>query len=468
VTSAEERFAKLEARLERAEAMIAERDAEILRLRARVAELEAKLGQNSSNSHKPPSSDPPGTRPPKPPRGGKRGGQPGHKPQPRVMLPPEKVTEHTTCVPHECEHCGSRNVEPNGTVHTHQVLDIPVPKPECHQIDRHAVECQDCGEVTVPPLPPGVPTHIFGARLLALIAFLAGAKISRRRIQEILREVHGVPASLGAISEAEARASAAIEGATDEALDHVRAEAVKHVDATSWRFCGALCTLWTIATKLVTVFAITADGTKERIEQLLGTLHGFLVTDRGTTFGFWAMELRQVCWAHLVRKFVSYNERNDEGAKLGQHLLLFAQYMLARWHRVRDGTLSRKRFKAEMAPVRVAIVNLLRQGEALGLRGMSGSCRDILLHEAALFTFIDLPGIDPTNNAAERALRDFVLWRKVSNGSQSERGVLFAQRIMTVFQTLRQQRRSVFAFLVEACHATQHRLNTPSLLPATA
>lgn len=384
-----------------------------------------------------------------------------------MMLPPEDVTAHTTCVPHECDHCGSHNVEPNGVVHTHQVLDIPVPKPECHQIDRHAVECQDCGEVTVPPLPPGVPSHMFGARLLALIAFLAGAKISRRRIQEILREVHGIRASLGAISEAEARASAAIEPSTDEALDHVRSEIVKYVDATSWRFCGALRTLWTIATKLVTVFAITADGTTERIEELLGTLQGFLVTDRGTTFGFWAMALRQICWAHLVRKFVSYAERKDEGAKIGKHLLIFTQYMLAEWHRVRDGTLSRKRFQAEMAPVRVAIVSLLRQGEALGLRGMSGSCRNILAHESALFTFVEVPGIDPTNNAAERALRDFVVWRKVSSGSQSERGMLFAQRIMTVFQTLRQQRRSVFGFLVEACHAAQHKLSTPSLLPAT-
>ena len=252
----------------------------------------------------------------------------------------------------------------------------------------------------------------------------------------------------------------------DEALAHVRAEPVKHVDATTWRVGGAFCSLWAIATKLVTVFAITADGATTRIRDLLATLHGFLVTDRGTTFGFWAMDRRQVCWAHLIRKFVSYTERHDEGARLGQHLLLFAQYMLAQWHRVRDGTLSRRRFQLEMAPVRIAIENLLVQGESLGLRGLSGSCEDILKHRDALFTFIDVTGIDPTNNLAERVLREFVLWRKVSQGSQSVRGCIFAQRVMTVFQTLRQQRRSVFEFLVEACHAAQHGLRTPSLIPA--
>jgi transposase len=242
---------------------------------------------------------------------------------------------------------------------------------------------------------------------------------------------------------------------------------VKHVDATSWRIAGALCSLWTIATKLVTVFAITSNGATASIQNLLGTLHGFLVTDRGTTFGFWAMDMRQVCWAHLIRKFVSYTERDGEDAKIGEDLLVFTQYMLAQWRRVRDGTLSRKRFQSQMIPVRVAIECLLVRGAALDVRGFSGSCRDILKHREALFTFIDVAGIDPTNNAAERALREFVLWRKVSSGSQSERGCLFAQRVMTVIQTLRQQRRSVFHFLIDACQAAQHGTKSPSLLPAT-
>lgn len=460
-------MARLIDAVEDRDARIADRDAEIARLKKRVAELEEKLGQNSSNSHKPPSSDPPGTRPQKPPTGRTRGGQPGHKPSTRVMLPPEMVTKKTPCIPGECKHCGSTQLGIYAEPRRHQVIDIPEPKPEVHEIRLFGGLCDDCGEETWATLPKGVPTHMFGPRLLALVAFLSGSKISRRRAQEILREVFGITVSLGAISEAEERASAALAAPTDEALAHVREQRVKHVDASTWRLGGALRSLWTIATKLVTVFAITGDGTTASIRDLLGTLSGLLVTDRGTTFGFWAMDKRQICWAHLIRKFVAYSERKDEGAQIGEHLLLFTQLMLAEWRRVRDGTLSRRSFQAKMAPARVAIENLLERGERLGLRGLSGSCRDILAHREALFTFIDVEGVDPTNNAAERALRDFVVWRKVSHGSQSERGCLFAQRVMTVFQTLRQQRRSVFAFLVDTCHAAQHGRRYPSLLPAT-
>jgi transposase len=308
---------------------------------------------------------------------------------------------------------------------------------------------------------------MFGPRLLATIGFLVGSKMSRRRVQETLRDVFGISLSLGALSEAEQRVSKALEAPHDEALAHVRTEGVKHVDATTWRQGGALRSLWTIATRLVTVFAITAEGTTRCVRELLGTLHGFLVTDRGSTFGFWAMDKRQICWAHLVRKFVAFAQRSDKGAELGENLLLFSHSMLSQWHRVRDGTLSRRRYQREMESTRLAIECLLRTGERLELRGLSGSCRDVLKHADALFTFVDVPGIDPTNNLAERALREFVLWRRVSQGSKSERGCVFAQRIMTVFQTLRQQRRSVLAFLVQACQAMHQGRPAPSLLPAS-
>jgi transposase len=467
VDSSEARIARLEAQIGRLLDAVAERDAEIADLKARIAELEARLGQNSTNSHKPPSTDPPGTRPAKKRTGKKRGAQPGHEPHRRVPLPPEMVTARTECVPDECKHCGGTNLQVFAEPRRHQVIDIPEPQPLVHEYAMYGGSCDECGEETWAPLPDGVPKHLFGSRLLAFIAFMIGIKVSRRRVQEILREVFAIPVSLGALSDAEGRASIALAPPHDEALEHVREQPIKHLDATTWRMGGVLLSLWAIATTFVTVFAITDDGTSGTVRNLFGRLRGILVTDRGKAFGFWAMVSRQICWAHLVRKFVSYTERSDQGAKIGEHLLLFTHYMLAEWHRVRDGTLSRKRFQANMVPVRIAIENLLERGAALGLRGFSGSCDDILEHREALFTFIDVPGVDATNNLAERVLREFVLWRKVSQGSQSERGCLFAQRLMTVFQTLRQQRRSVFAFLVEACHAAAHGSPTPSLLPAT-
>ena len=462
----EARLAKLEARLEAVEVENRDLRVENKQLKARVAELEGRASQNSSNSNKPPSSDPPGSRPSKPSSGRGPGGQPGHKPHKRTMLPPTRVTNTR---PTACACCGGRRLAPlDGPPRVHQVLDVPVPAPDVHEIRMHGAVCCGCGETSWGALPDGTPAHMFGPRLLGLIAYLLAARMSRRQLRELLAEVFGVPVSLGALSEAEERASNAIAAPVDAAIAHVRGRRVKHLDGSSWRIRGVLAPVWTIATKLVTVFFITSDSTAKTVRALLDSLTGFLVTDRGSQFTFWAMERRQVCWAHLVRKFVSFSERHDEGRELGDHLLLFAQAMLSEWHRVRDGTMTRAAFAQRVDDYySVAITNLLARGAELRLRGVSGACQDALAHREALFTFCHVPGVDPTNNHAERALRPFVLWRKTSQGSQSERGCLFASRVMTVAQTRRQQKASVFAFLVDACRAAQQGALMPSLLPAT-
>jgi transposase len=457
---------RLEAQATHLLEMLSQRDAENALLRARVADLEAQLGQNSTNSHKPPSSDPPDTRPPKPPTGRKRGGQPGHKAHERVLLPPEQVTRTTVARPKTCTCCGSGRLKAsNADPRLHQVIETPEVRADVHEIRMHAAECVDCGETTWASLPEGVPAHMFGPRLLALIGYFLAARTSRRQLREVLAEVFGVRVSLGALSEAEARVSAAIAAPVHEAVAHVQAQDVKHTDGSTWRREGAYAALWTIVTPLVAVYFITKDACRDTIASLLGTLHGTLITDRGSQFGFWAMEQRQICWAHLIRTFVAFSERNDEGATIGDGLLLLAQAMLSAWHRVRDGTLSRAHYQGMARSAQAATETLLARGVDLRLKGLSGACQNILDHKEALFTFAFKPGVEPTNNRAERALRAFVLWRKVSFGSQSERGCLFAQRIMTVAQTLRLQGRSVLAFLIEACHAHLAGTRTPTLLP---
>lgn len=467
MTSVGKRIAKLEGQVATLLKLVAERDAEVLRLKARVTELEQQLGQNSTNSNKPPSSDPPGTRPEKPATGRQQGAQPGHKPNQRVLLPPEKVTRRSVLKPAACGSCGggrlsSLKVEPR----VHQVLEVPEIKPDVHEYQMHGVHCRDCNKTTWANLPEGVPKHMFGPRLMALIGYLLAARTSRRQLREMLSEIFGVPVSLGALSEAEERISAAIAAPVDAAAAHVQGQPVKHVDASTWRCCGSYAALWTIATRLVAVFFVTADATGPTIAALLGRLKGIMVTDRGSQFGFWAMDRRQICWAHLVRKFAAFSERNDDGARVGRGLLLFAHAMLSAWHEVRDGTRTRENYQQMARNAQPAIERLLERGVELRLRGLVGSCKDILAHKEALFTFAFVAGVDPTNNHAERALRPFVLWRKLSFGSQSERGCVFAARIMTVAHSLRLQRRSVLAFLVDACHAHRHGLPTPSLIPS--
>lgn len=467
MSSAEDRIAKLEAQVARLLEALAERDAEIARLRTRVDELEGQLGQNSTNSHKPPSTDPPGARPEKRPTGRQRGAQPGHKGHKRVLLPPEKVTRRSAVRPSVCACCGGERVKASSLEpRVHQVIDVPEIQPDVHEVTMHAVLCRDCGVTTWGALPPDVPAHMFGPRLLALIGYLVGSRMSRRQLRELLAEVFGIPVSLGALSEAEARTSDALASPFEEAATHVRGHPVKHVDASTWRSAGAYAALWTIATKLVAVFFVVGDARAATIRALLGTLQGIMVSDRGSQFGFWAMDRRQVCWAHLLRKYVAFSERKDSGAEIGHALILLSQAMLSEWHRVRDGTLSRDDYQRMVPHAQRAIEIHLERGAALGIRGLSGACADILAHRAALFTFAYDPAVDPTNNLAERMLRPFVQWRKSSYGSQSERGCVFAQRIMTAMQSLRLQKRSVFQFLCDACRAASAGASSPSLLPA--
>ena len=469
----DERIAELEGQLAERDARIVELEAKLERALKRIAELEDKIGRNSSNSNQPPSKDTPEqrrNRPKPPPSGRKPGGQPGHKPQQRELLPPEQVSQVVDHCPGECENCGAAlaHVDDPDPVR-HQVIDLPEIRPEVIEHRLHAGECDECGHCTRASLPTGVPRSPWGPRLLALIAIVTGAcRVSRRQAVLFLQDVLGIGMSLGALSEAEQRVSKAVAPAVEQAAEFARVQPVKHVDATSWATAGAYRALWTISTALVTVFFITRDGTYGTVKSLLRRARGILVTDRAKVFGFWVMRQRQICWAHLIRKFAGFAERGGAGSQLARELHQTAELMFHQIHRVRDGTMTRRQFRQGMHNIRVRVQWLLERGRALGVRGFSGTCADILHHREALWTFVDRDDVEPTNNLAERDLRPFVLWRSSSQGTQSERGERYAERIMTVAHTLRKQKRSVFRYLHDACANALYDNPPPSLLPSGA
>lgn len=471
--SAHERIARLEAQVARLLEVVAEKDVTIARLEARVAELEEKLGQNSGNSNKPPSSDPPGaggksgssTKV----SGAKRGGQPGHRGSRRDLLPAEEVDDIVDCFPPACACCRRAlpKIADAGALR-HQVTELPPVRPRVTEYRQHAVACR-CGHVTRGSLPGGVTTVPFGPRLVAIVAMLVGVyRLSRRSAQALLAEMLGVRMSLGAISNCEKRASAAIESADAEAAARAQQAAIKHIDATSWRQAGLYLHVWTLVTGVATVFRITADGKGTTVRAVLGRIKGYLVSDRASAFSFLKMHRRQICWAHLMRKFVSFAERPGDAGRLGRELLDYTTLLFTYWHQLKAGELSRVRFRRYLAPIRERVVELLEDAERREIPRMSGSCADMLAHKEALWTFVDVPNVEPTNNAAERALRAAVIWRKTSLGTQSERGNRFAERILTVTATLRQHERDVLGYLVDAVDALMHRQPSPSLFPAHA
>jgi transposase len=441
------------------------------KLEARIAELEALLRRDSSNSSRPPSSDSPrqrAERPSPPPSGRKPGGQPGHEAHLRKLLPAERVTRRERHDPRRCRRCGAslgrgEALEPV----VHQVVEIPRIVPDVTEYTLGRRRCRICDTITSAHLPEGVPQGMCGPRLSALIAYLDGdCRISRRKTLALLRDVLGVEIALGSVSNVEAKMADALSAPHSEALAGVQRARVKHLDATSWSRNGEPSSLWTFASRLATVFVITANATAETVQALVGRMRGTLVTDRGSQFGFWAMEQRQICWAHLARKFVAFSQSSHlEVRRLGNALLLLTQAHLEEWHRFRDGLQTREALQEIVTRLEPLILHQLERGEDLRRREVSGACANILAHRQALFTYAFTPGVPPTNNHAERELRGFVMWRKQTAGTRSERGDRFAERIMTVLHTLRKQGRHVLSYLEQAYAAALRGEPSPTLMP---
>ncbi len=472
----QQQIAALEAELRSRDAQLAEQKTLIAQLQDEVAKLTEKLLQTSRNSNLPPSSDPPGhggggkkpkkSRKPKKPKKPKRkrGGQPGHKGHHRELLPAEQVDDFADVYPDKCENCWEPLPEvPDPKATRFQVTEVPQVVPDVTEHRVHTVACTGCGHRTRGD-DRRVPASAFGARLQSMIGMLTGVyHVSRRQAVTILRELLGVRISLGSVSAAEARVSSAIEPVVTEAWERVEGAKVKYSDGTSWLKAGARQSLWTIASKAATVFKIVADSSRATLEPLYGALKGILVSDRASALTFWAMKRRQVCWAHLLRKFVSFSERDGPAGVFGRELLEYTGILFAYWHDYKDGKLDKRTFRVWMRPVREQMEALLERAVAADIPRLSGSCANMLAHRDALWTFVDHEGVEPTNNHAERELRAFVLWRKRSFGTQSERGNLFAERVMTVAHTARKQGVDILAFLTACCEAQDSATATPSL-----
>jgi transposase len=481
-----EEHARVVAELGQAKAELAEAKARIEQLEAQQATLLAameklreELSKNSSNSNLPPSSDGPGAafrgvrKPRKPKSGRKRGGQKGRKGSHRQLLAPGDVDRFVDVYPEGCEACARPLPQtPDPDARRYQQVELLVGGGRhTTQWSRHAVECT-CGHATRAAYDPHqIPASAFGPRLTSLVATLTGVyHLSRRNTKLLLHEVFGIDVSVGAISQMEARVSKALEPASDEAHAEVVAALVKHTDATTWLMAGITMSLWTLCTLSTTVFRIFVDGARATIESMFtdeaGKQHGIMVSDRASVFGFWLMAMRQVCWAHLLRLFVGFSQRDGPAGRFGRELLDHAKLVFEYWQGLSSGKLSRDELQRWMEPVQRRFEALLRRIVAADICGLSGSCANLLAHVEALWTFVRVPGVDPTNNLAERDLRSFVIWRRLCYGCQSERGLRFVERVMTVAMTLRKRGRDVLDYITRCVRSDLAGVSTPTLSAA--
>jgi transposase len=448
-----ERIAQLEAKLEAA--------------LKRIEELEEQLGASSRNSSKPPSSDPPTvTREKKSPTGRKPGGQPGHKGHQRELFPPDKVRSITHCKPAQCGHCQHRLRGEDPEAVRHQVADLPKVEPLVDEYRLHALTCPRCGKQTRGQLPQGVPTGSFGPTVVAVIALLLGVYgVSRRDVTELMRDLFGLPISLGGVVGCQKIAADSLAAPHAQAQAQVPRSSVKYADETGWKVGNTYACLWVVVTATVTVFRVQAERSRKAAKKVLGKVGGLLGSDRYAAYDYWPIHRRQFCWAHLSRLFVRFTERSDPKAvAVGHALILAKDQMFQWWHRVRDGTLARSTFQRYMRPLQGRVAGVLQEGQRSLCAKTRRTCLRLSKNNAALWTFVRHEGIEPTNNTGERAIRRAVIIRKTSFGSQSNHGCRFLERVLTVHATLRQRGPSVHDFLVAAARAYMRGSKPPSLL----
>jgi transposase len=330
-----------------------------------------------------------------------------------------------------------------------------------------ALRCPACGKRTRAALPSGVPQRPFGLRLTAVIALLSGRyRLSRREVQQLVQDVWQVRVSLGAVVRQEQAQSASLAPIVEEARSVVQQAAVVNVDETGWRQEQARAWLWTVVTATITVFRIDRRRSGAAIEALLGAdFAGVIGSDRWSAYNRFPAERRALCWAHLKRAFHGLVDRGGEAEPIGRWGLAEIERVFALWHRFRAGGFDRKALQRRLIPLQARMGRLLRRGQTSPDPKAAGLCRELRKWSLGLWTFARVEGVEPTNNGAERALRPAVLWRKGSFGSNSA-GSRFAERLLTVVTSCRQQGRPLLAFLVAAVEAALRRSSPPSLLPA--
>lgn len=437
----------------------------------RIAALEAELAaakKTPRNSSLPPSSEHPHAKPApqRQPSGKKRGGQPGHPKHERALIPVEECQAVFPLKPKECRRCGETLAGSDSEPLRHQVWEIPEIKPLVTEYQLHRLICLYCRESTCAQLPAGVPHGQAGPRLVALTALLMGCfRQSKRRVALFLDYVLNQPCSPGWVVKLQQQATAALTAPYQELAQQLPAEPVLGIDESPTKEGKDKAWLWTFVAATYTVFALRTTRAATVLQELLtDAFDGVVNCDRAKMY--WKKGRPQWCWAHLKRDFQALIDHpNGQVKRLGRDLMRQTDLLFRHWWRCRDGTITRVGMLRLMHPVRREVNSLLLRGEFSGNPALVGMCRELYKHREWLWTFLEVEGVEPTNNASERALRHAVIWRKLSFGTQSAHGSCFVATILTVVETSRQQSRNVFDYLTSAMQAHFAHQSAPSLLP---
>lgn len=424
----------------------------IVELKEENSRLKEQLNINSKNSSLPPSKDLKKKKQTKPKSTRNRGGQPGHKGNQRTLVDISEVDKVVICTPPmHCE-CGS-TLSVMDDFERHQVFELPQPRYEVIEYQIQTGCCNRCRHRYQGALPAGVSRKGFGPRAHAMVSLLTSKyRLSKRLVLSWFKDVYQMPICLGSVSNVEHTVSKALKDAHENIKAKIQATRVIHLDETGHKECYQNGWAWIMSTQEHTYFKLERSRGRKIAKALIGNFQDHIyVTDRYSAYNYLPDHNRQLCWAHLKRDFQKISERPGIPGKIGKRLLSSYDKLFKFWKTEYDSDkVFAKHQNKKLRRLKTKFLRHLREGTFCAHKTTARTCSNIWDLLGALWRFFEIPGVPPTNNHAERQLRPLVISKKLTFGTQSERGSRFIERIFSIVATCKQQQHDILDFIIKA------------------
>jgi transposase len=438
---------------------------EIGKLCEEVTKLKDQINRNSKNSSKPPSSDQKGNTDPNSPKKERL----KRKGMARTPFPQERVDHSVQCLQENCPHCGSSTIHLNGQLpEILQQAELPDVKATVTEYQLLKYGCGTCGKNSVAPLPCGVPDSAFGPKLMGLLVTLTGVfHLAKREAVQLIRELYDVDMGVGSVSNIEERVSEALEPIYQRIHSFIiDSKFCKHFDETGWRDQGKRHYVWLACNEQAAFYMIDRHRSTEAFLKLFteNPDHASVVTDRYAVYSMF--KIHQYCLSHLIRDFHGYAERDGLDKEIGEALENELKTACHIHKNYREGEITLDERNRRIGHCKREVEYHLEDGMANGSNELFKLSETLLDDFEKLWTFTKIPGMEPTNNLAERDLRKLVIWRRKSYGTRSDRGKKFVERMTTVAQTLKRRSKNILGFIQDVIVGFYSKATAPFIFEA--
>jgi transposase len=419
-----------------------------------IQNLKDKNNINSDNSSLPPSKDLYKKLKQRKKSDRKIGGQPGHKGSYRPLLAEAEVSNVVKCMPEKFCQCGGEiKLRRRKNPVRHQVFEMPKVEPIVTEYKQYRGECACCRTRFIGNLPEGVSKSILGPRAMAFIVQGSALyHLSKSQIKMMLKDSLGIEVCDATISNVEKKVSGYFDKMYEELSLKVKKAGHLYIDETGHKRCGKRGYAWFFVNEELVYVKVSMSRGKKVLSGVIGEdFVGKITSDRYAAYNMVDNSRRQVCWAHLLRDFRRFaNSEHKEVSRIGTLLLQDTEKIFELLKNVKSEVIKKELFTVEMEGIKKRVEILLYEGSLKKeYKGFGGSCENIYKLKGALWNFLDDPKLEATNNLAERTVRPFVIKRKISFGTWSERGDKFLERMMSIIPMILKSGKNV----LESCNA---------------